>query len=241
MSGRLITSYYGKRKANSAPRRMAVAKRSRPGIPRPLQRSTATERPNFKTISMRYAELQTLQSPSSLGTASFNYRANSGYDPNKTGTGHQPMGWAEYSAMYDRYVVNGAKITYSICWESSASGGPLWVSAGLQSSTGTWPDTQNARENGANVKCLMPYTSPALPLKISTSYSAKKQYGLSPEMLRNNDNIYATIDQNPTNVEIFQLLLEAGSETLSARVMVFAEIDYNVTFFDVKRNMPEDS
>jgi len=39
------------------------------------------------------------------------FRANSLYDPDLTGTGHQPMGRDELSAVYGHYLVTNAKIT----------------------------------------------------------------------------------------------------------------------------------
>lgn len=41
----------------------------------------------------------------------YRFSANGLYDPNITGTGHQPMLFDQCSALYDHYVVIGAKIT----------------------------------------------------------------------------------------------------------------------------------
>lgn len=217
----------------------APAKRLK--IPRPIKRVTATERLNFKNVNLRYSELLGINAPSASASTSYRFRANSGYDPNKTGTGHQPMGWTEYTSLYDRYVINGAKITVKTMWQSASSGGPLWIALGLQSSAAAWSTIQNARENGANVGVLAPYTCPMTSLDLVSTYSAKKQYGLSSEMLRASDKISALIGASPVNIEDFQILFEASNVTPSSNLTVLVEIDYNVTFFDVKRNMPEDS
>lgn len=66
--------------------------------------------PNTKTVKLRYVENISLDGGS--GSSAINvFRANSIYDPNYTGTGHQPMYRDNYAAIYEDYRVNYATIT----------------------------------------------------------------------------------------------------------------------------------
>jgi hypothetical protein len=59
---------------------------------------------------MRYTEYLELD-PTNAGAIEIHqFRANSIYDPNLTGAGHQPLGHDQWQTFYDRYTVIGSKI-----------------------------------------------------------------------------------------------------------------------------------
>lgn len=66
--------------------------------------------PNTKTVALRYVENISLDGGSNTSSVNV-FRANSIFDPNYTGTGHQPMFRDNYAAIYDEYRVNYATIT----------------------------------------------------------------------------------------------------------------------------------
>ncbi len=66
--------------------------------------------PKSKLVRLRYVDEVKLDAPSGL-TTFHNFMANGIYDPDVTGTGHQPLAHDEWSAIYDRYTVVGAKIS----------------------------------------------------------------------------------------------------------------------------------
>lgn len=67
--------------------------------------------PNTKTLNLRYVEDFTLN-PGILGSNVYVFSINGLFDPNKTGTGHQPMFFDNYMAIYQNYRVNNAYITF---------------------------------------------------------------------------------------------------------------------------------
>lgn len=80
-------------------------------IPRAL-----TPFPQQKIVRHKYAEIVTLPAGAAPGVGSFYaFRANSTYDPNKTGTGHQPMYRDELAANYAYYTVIASFI--KVTWD----------------------------------------------------------------------------------------------------------------------------
>lgn len=63
------------------------------------------------TVKLAYVDsisLDAIAGPDSF--AYYIFRANSAYDPDFTGTGHQPMGFDEYMKLYDHYQVKWSSI-----------------------------------------------------------------------------------------------------------------------------------
>lgn len=66
--------------------------------------------PNNKMVKMRYCETITLNA-GTAGTAGHIFRCNSIFDPNQSGTGHQPLSHDQWALFYNHYRVFGSKIT----------------------------------------------------------------------------------------------------------------------------------
>lgn len=61
--------------------------------------------------TFNYSEKISINAPTGGVSGAYIYSANSLYDPNRSGTGHQPIGFDEFvGVFYDHYVVIGAKI-----------------------------------------------------------------------------------------------------------------------------------
>jgi len=68
-----------------------------------------------RLAKLRYVERVALN-PVAGGVATYIFAANSLFDPNVTGTGHQPYGFDQLMAAYNHYTVIGAKIRIaSVC------------------------------------------------------------------------------------------------------------------------------
>jgi len=70
---------------------------------------------------MTYHEINFINAPSLTTAGAYVYSANGLFDPNVTGTGHQPMGFDQLMPMYDHYTVMGAKITVN--WDNASGVG----------------------------------------------------------------------------------------------------------------------
>lgn len=60
--------------------------------------------------NLRYCQTGSID-PSNTNFAFHTFCVNSLYDPDTTGGGHQPMGFDQLAAIYNRYLVTGAKLS----------------------------------------------------------------------------------------------------------------------------------
>ena len=72
----------------------------------------APVRPDRLLVKLPYSEPFVTTIPIAGQGMAFSFNLNSIYDPNRTGTGHQPMGHDQWAVFYQRYRVYG--VTYDI-------------------------------------------------------------------------------------------------------------------------------
>lgn len=93
---------------------------------RRIKRMPLASQATRKVIKLRYVDDITIDAGiGALGT--YVFRANSIYDPNYTGVGHQPRGRDEWALFYNKYVVLGSKITVKFQTTDSAASAPCKV------------------------------------------------------------------------------------------------------------------
>lgn len=126
-------------------KRRKVRRRSQIGNAVNLTRKPGSILPNSVYCKLKYSSDFALNIPSAGIPAVYIFRANSLYDPDFTGTGHQPRGFDQLMAFYNHYTVVGAKITLSI---DSSHTSPCTYGIALRSTTtaGTTPEAY--MENG---------------------------------------------------------------------------------------------
>lgn len=83
-------------------------KKSKKSLTPGFKRSVNGVPPKLKS-TLKYVTTITLN-PSAGGCAGHTFRINSLQDPDYTGTGHQPMGYDQIMALYDRYTVKACRI-----------------------------------------------------------------------------------------------------------------------------------
>lgn len=78
--------------------------------------------PSSKIVKLKYNEYIPISSNTS-GTVISQYRfnCNSLYDPNQSGTGHQPLYYDTYAGLYNHYLVLGSRI--KVTWQGQTNGG----------------------------------------------------------------------------------------------------------------------
>lgn len=68
---------------------------------------------------LRYAELGLSVNPGAGLVAEYLFRANDVFDPNYSGTGHQPRGFDQLMPLYNHFTVLGSKATFRVSNDAS--------------------------------------------------------------------------------------------------------------------------
>lgn len=143
------------------------------------------------------------------------YGANNGYDPDHSGTGHQPMGWDQMAAIYGDYAVVGSKITIRATpvefFRGAGTGTvapynyPFYFGIFRDDNDAALYNLEALREQATS---SWGTTTLDHPGKRSCSYSAKRQYG--PDWLSQSSASYNNNPPDGTFFDIWICCAETG-------------------------------
>lgn len=218
-------SYRSRRVKRTLRRKMY--KKSYRRVPRAV--TTLANIPSIQKL--RYVDY-TYISAATGSLASRIYRANSLYDPDYTGTGHQPMRFDQLSALFARYIVLGSKIT--VTWQGAAAADVTPAVCTLVLDDDVTPPTnyQEVIEQGKSKYMMVNNNGSRTPQRISQTFSAKKFFGLNN--VKDNQSPYGALcTASPADDAYFTLSLQSilglsGGVTAVGYFMV--TIDYIALF-----------
>jgi hypothetical protein len=175
--------------------------------------------PDTARTTLRYVEKRALTATTGVGTL-YQYRGNSVYDPNYTGTGGQPANYDDLAARYSRYRVIGSKITFVTAASSSVMDVVLHPS---NSSTSPTVVDQIAQ----------PYAiygmSGSNGLILSNAISTQKIVGRDP---MKSDQLQALYNADPAEEWLWNISVNGYDASTTAVIQGTIIIDYDVMFFD---------
>lgn len=186
--------------------------------------------PKMIKMTHKYAENITLTSTTGV-TQAFRWKANGMYDPNHTGTGHQPMFFDQLGAIYNHFTVIASKIRVQFIPTTSTSV-PCHVGINVNDDItgiqGVAVDTIAEQTLTRNKKIAY---SPERPATVVSKFSAKKTFGGS---VLGNQNLAGATTYDPTELAFYNIYLCAadGSTTVSCYVIV--EIEYIAVWRELK-------
>jgi len=131
---------------------------------------------------------------------------NGMFDPNITGTGHQPMFFDNCGAIYDHYTVVKSKAKFTVCPNSTVTY-PCRVALYADDDT-SGPATFNAAVENANGLFKVFNPNPSDPVILFKEWSARSTFGGDP---LSNDNLQGTTSANPTEQTVYTLQCDVPS------------------------------
>lgn len=170
---------------------------------------------------LRYSDQITLN-PAAGATSSYFFHANSIYDPDQTGVGHQPYGHDTLQTIYKEYVVDKAVITLvpTQFGNTVCTYGVRTCDDGVGSSFHLIRETKGSK--------LATTAVGARPLSISSAYNRKKMWPVEKDTS-------ALFGTNPQVDAYFQIFMQGPNGTVDPGSVDFmVNITYYVTCFDMK-------
>ncbi len=156
----------------------------------------------------------------------YTFNSNGLYDPDQTGTGHQPLGFDQYAAQYNRYRV--LKMDYLVVFGNPA------VSYSSYRCTVAHVNGSTVPSNPAIFE--VPYSSQGAvstygpPLRLRGSFNLTK-LNSDPQKYRVDDRYSALVTGNPTEVMYCHLGIMPNA---TATIRVHVKFVYHVEFYDIE-------
>lgn len=190
--------------------------------------------PPSRMVKLRYCEQVQINPPGVAAT--YNFSCNSLFDPNTTGTGHQPLMYDMMATLYDHYLVLGSKIKVNFWCELADQLYVTICGVKLNDDIASMPTggIPNVIEHG-NAYTRWRYlrmlaSGDKTQATVTHKYSAKKFHGVADAKDARNE-LGAAVGSSPTEQAYFTLFTghPDGSTDVNP-VYALVVIDYIVLF-----------
>lgn len=184
-----------------------------------------------KELHMKHRYCEVIQI-GAVGGAVQNYSfiANGMFDPNHSGTGHQPLYFDQLSAIYNHYVVLNSKITVKATVVGTVTQ-PVALAVYVNDDTTVTPASPQiaAEQSSAKYGTVLPDGNGTLTLV--NRYSAKQNFG--PGAI-SDPNLQGTVSANPTEVMAFTISGQAIDLVSTWGTYCFVTIEYDVVWQELR-------
>jgi len=184
--------------------------------------------PPYTVSKLRYTETFTT-SPGAVGIPNGRvYRLQSCYDPNYGLGGGQPRYFDQYMAMYQKFVVLGAKITLETMNQDTTRNNRVGMMITNDNALRTDPIDYNQPKVGRKTT-LAPIGSGGSIQNLRMNYSSKKWFGV--KNLTTDDDFAGSSGGNPERESYLHCVTWSPNGVDSDSVTFVLTIDYIVKFF----------
>lgn len=160
----------------------------------------------------------------------FRYSCNGLFDPNITGTGHQPMYFDNLMAIYRHYTVIGSKITVRMIPVTSTQG-PAGAAVFINDDTSLAVNSLlAASEQSSGTKTVLFAVGQSSPQVLTKTWSAKQTFGGS---VLGNDQLQGTVSANPPEQSYYDIVYQDFGAATS-KVHVIVELEYTAVFDELQ-------
>jgi len=177
-------------------------------------------------IKHRYQEVFSLTTAAGAGVSTQQFRCNGMYDPNHSGTGHQPLYFDQVAAVYDHFTVLKSYLKLTLSTDQT---NPQLVVAYINDDTTVTP----AGMAGAMEQSSARYVTvvPGQTATLILPWDAYKTFGGS---VLGNDNLQGSSGADPTEQSIFTVIGNAIDVSKATNVLCNAEIVYYAVWDELR-------
>lgn len=231
---RLFSRYSRKRSPLGKPRARWQLKKKRQQRKQLKNRTTVPVGLGFpKKIVMTHKYVDTGVLSSTAGVINkYQWSANSLFDPNTTGGGHQPMYFDQMAALYNHYTVIGAKFKVTCTpYASNSAGG--FVGAYIDDDTTTTNITgisSLVEQSTSRRRVISPASNNTFTFNLK--WSAKKTFGGS---ILANDNLQGSITTDPLEQSFFTLAVQGFGVAPDVSIQYLVEVQYIAVWDELKQ------
>ncbi|UOF81146.1 capsid protein [Circoviridae sp.] len=180
-------------------------------------------------VRLRYCTQITLEGAVAGLPDAHVFRANSCYDPDQTGGGHQPYGYDQWSNFYSRYTVIGSKISAHVTSIGANNNCNGFIVCALQHDTTAETDAELIVERRNAKYAMLTMSTGYGKIRVTNTFSPKKFFNVKD---LTDGSVYSAETTGNPNQEayfvLYHLPLDAGIQTAATPVWVV--IDYLVMF-----------
>jgi len=216
-----------KKKNNRKPKR-TYAKKA-------VIRHMSTGFPDRVRVNLKYSDVITLTT-GVAGTALHVFRGNSVYDPDLTGTGHQPLFRDNYAAVYLKYCVTAARMTIkAINTDGTSAALIMCVPSTTQFGLSDVNAVSTLEQVSAACTQMMPVAS-RYPTYLKSYATSTRMLGLRKGQIW--DDSYSSVISSQTSSEWFfniGLLSANAASGVIAKLQIL--ITYTVEFYDREKQV----
>lgn len=156
-------------------------------------------------------------------------RANSIFDPDLTGVGHQPMYRDKYAEIYDHYVVIGSKITAT--FNHTTSTGSVIVGIHCDDDNVNTAGLSTIMEQNNTVWNLLGNNGSGQDVSTMTAtFEPLQAFGIDA---KNDGSSSTAIGSNPNEEHLFQLFA-ANTVAGTSKITVAITVEYTVKFSELQ-------
>lgn len=167
---------------------------------------------------------------SGLSSFDYQFRLNSLFDPNLTGTGHQPKGFDQLAALYNRYRVYRAK--YRVTFAQTSNTIPLYCGAAPTNTLTGFTDITDHAET-AFCNYIVAVNSNPLPTGDFTgSVDLAVLNGKSRVAYAADDTTQALVSTNPAEQLNLHVMVQTLDNSTNVSMTFIVQIWYDCEFSD---------
>jgi len=192
--------------------------------------------PDAYMVRLKYSSLHAIAYTGATGVPGrYSFRVNSIFDPDLTGTGHQPLGHDQWETFYNRYLVYGCK--YYINFVNQSTTDQMEVAVQLRPNSTFATDMDTIREDPLTVfRAVLGTENQPKSQAVAKGYAdVAKIRGIPRGRMKFESDYQAVFGNNPPISPLIHIYVQNQDVNTSISGIVRVDLVYYVRMHDRKQ------